>query len=88
LTKPDGYKLGHESVTDGIIKDGLWYVYNDYHMGNAAENTAREMKISREDQDAFAIESYKRSAAAWEKMILPTKLYPWKYLRKEKKVFG
>jgi acetyl-CoA C-acetyltransferase len=62
----NGYKLGHGTIIDGIIKDGLWDVYNDYHMGSAAENTAREMKISREMQDAFAVESYKRSAAAWE----------------------
>ncbi|HWZ22889.1 MAG TPA: beta-ketoacyl synthase N-terminal-like domain-containing protein, partial [Cytophagaceae bacterium] len=62
----NGYKLGHGSIIDGIIKDGLWDVYNDYHMGSAAENTARELKISREMQDAFAIESYKRSATAWE----------------------
>lgn len=62
----NGSKLGHEKVIDGMIKDGLWDVYNDYHMGNAAENTAKEMNITREEQDALAIESYKRAAAAWE----------------------
>jgi acetyl-CoA C-acetyltransferase len=61
-----GLKLGHGEIEDGIIKDGLWDVYHNYHMGNAAELTARTMNISREEQDAFAIESYKRSAAAWE----------------------
>ncbi|MCH8557734.1 MAG: acetyl-CoA C-acyltransferase [Balneolia bacterium] len=60
----NGSKLGHAQALDGIIKDGLWDVYNDYHMGNAGEKTAREMKISREDQDNFAIESYKRSQKA------------------------
>jgi acetyl-CoA C-acetyltransferase len=60
----DGYRLGHGQITDGIIKDGLWDVYNDYHMGNAAERCAVNMHFSREDQDAFAIESYKRSAKA------------------------
>jgi acetyl-CoA C-acetyltransferase len=59
-----GAKLGHGQMTDSLLKDALWDVYNDYHMGNAAENTAREMNISREMQDAFAIESYHRSAAA------------------------
>ncbi|MFL5729170.1 MAG: acetyl-CoA C-acyltransferase [Cytophagaceae bacterium] len=60
----NGYKLGHGQLTDGLIKDGLWDVYNDFHMGNAAELTAKEMKISREMQDEFAIQSYKKSAAA------------------------
>lgn len=62
-----GYKLGHQQVTDGLIKDGLWDVYNDYHMGNAAELCASSCNISREDQDAFAIESYHRAQAAFEK---------------------
>ncbi len=59
-----GYKLGNGTLTDGLVKDGLWDVYNDYHMGNAAELCARDMKITREQQDDFAIESYKRSAAS------------------------
>jgi acetyl-CoA C-acetyltransferase len=62
-----GYKLGHQQATDGLIKDGLWDVYNDYHMGNAAELCASSCNISREDQDAFAIESYHRAQAAFEK---------------------
>jgi acetyl-CoA C-acetyltransferase len=60
----NGGRLGHGQVLDGIIKDGLWDVYNDYHMGSAAELCAREHNISREDQDAYAIESYKRAQAA------------------------
>lgn len=56
-----GYKLGHGSLIDGIIKDGLWDVYNDYHMGSAAENTAKEMGVSRDAQDEFAITSYRRA---------------------------
>ena len=60
----NGYRLGNGTVIDGLIKDGLWDVYNDYHMGNAAELCAKECNVTREDQDAYAIESYKRSAAA------------------------
>ncbi len=60
-----GRKFGHGELTDGMIKDGLWDVYNNYHMGNAAELCARECRISREDQDKYAIESYKRSQKAW-----------------------
>lgn len=55
-----GYRLGHGQVIDGLIKDGLWDVYNDYHMGAAAELCAEICHISREEQDNFAIESYKR----------------------------
>jgi acetyl-CoA C-acetyltransferase len=69
-----GYKLGNQVVTDGLIKDGLWDVYNDYHMGSAAELCAAECKISREEQDAFAIESYKRSQAAYEKGLFKNEI--------------
>lgn len=60
----NGYRLGHGQVTDGLVKDGLWDVYNDYHMGSAAELCAETCNITREDQDNFAIESYKRAQAA------------------------
>ena len=60
-----GNKYGNVSLIDGLAKDGLTDVYNNYPMGNAAELCAKECNISREDQDAFAIESYKRSQAAW-----------------------
>ncbi len=59
-----GSKLGHSEVQDGLIKDGLWDVYKDFHMGNAAEICAEECGISREDQDQFAITSYKRAIEA------------------------
>ncbi len=60
-----GAKYGNGVVVDGLAKDGLTDVYNNSAMGNCAELCAKEMKFSREEQDAFAIESYKRSAAAW-----------------------
>ncbi|MGH2563748.1 MAG: acetyl-CoA C-acyltransferase, partial [Ginsengibacter sp.] len=59
-----GNKYGNTNMIDGMAKDGLTDVYNDYAMGNAAELCARACNISREQQDAFAIESYKRSQAA------------------------
>ncbi len=59
-----GYKYGNGEIVDGLLKDGLWEVYNEFAMGNCADHTAKEMNISREAQDAYAIESYKRSAAA------------------------
>lgn len=60
-----GNKYGNSAMIDGLAKDGLTDVYHNYAMGNAADMCAKECNISREDQDAFAIESYKRSAAAW-----------------------
>lgn len=60
----NGYRLGHGELTDGLVKDGLWDVYNNYHMGSAAELCAADCGISREAQDAYAIQSYKRSQAA------------------------
>jgi acetyl-CoA C-acetyltransferase len=71
-----GYRLGHNQVVDGIIKDGLWDVYNDYHMGNAAELCASECNISREDQDTFSIESYKRATAATESGKFSVEIVP------------
>lgn len=61
-----GYKYGNGQLTDGLTKDGLIDVYNDYLMGNAAELCATECNISREDQDEFAIDSYKKAAKSWE----------------------
>ncbi len=60
----NGYRLGHGQITDGLVKDGLWDVYNDYHMGSAAELCATTCNITREDQDNFAIQSYKRAQNA------------------------
>lgn len=61
-----GYKYGNAEMVDGLLKDGLWEVYNQFPMGNCADNTAKEMNITREMQDEYTINSYKKSAAAWE----------------------
>lgn len=61
-----GLKYGHGKMLDGVIHDGLWDVYNDQHMGMCGEKCAADYGISREDQDEFAIASYKRAAAAIE----------------------
>src|SRR4029077_2955660 len=71
-----GNKYGNTSLIDGLAKDGLTDVYDGKAMGNAAELCARECGISREDQDKFAIESYKRSQAAWEKAAFADEVVP------------
>ena len=66
LNGRQGVKLGNLKAVDGMVLDGLTDVYHNHHMGLCAELCAKEHEFSREDQDAFAIESYRRSAAAWE----------------------
>ena len=62
-----GYRLGHGSMIDSLLKDGLWDPYNDFHMGEAAELCARECRVSRKAQDEFTIQSYKKAQAAQER---------------------
>jgi acetyl-CoA C-acetyltransferase len=57
--------FGHIQQKDGLIEDGLWDVYNQFHMGNCAENTAKKFKITREAQDEYAIRSFERAQKAW-----------------------
>src|SRR5688572_23216066 len=71
-----GNKYGHSSIIDGLAKDGLTDVYDGKAMGNAAELCASECGISREDQDKFAIASYERSQAAWEKGYFKDEVIP------------
>ncbi len=59
-----GYRMGHGKVLDGMIHDGLWDPYGDFHMGNAGDKCAREHGFSREQQDDFAKESFRRALAA------------------------
>jgi len=76
LPMRNGVKLGHASLTDGLVNDGLWDVYNNIHMGNCGEMCADKYGITREDQDAFAIESYKRSQAAAQAGKLKNEIVP------------
>lgn len=71
-----GYKYGNGEIVDGLLRDGLWEVYNEFAMGNCADHTAREMKISREEQDEYAIKSYKRSAAATDSGKFKAEIVP------------
>ena len=60
----NGYRMGDGKLIDGMIFDGLWDPYNDFHMGNAGELCAKEYGLTREAQDAFATESYRRAVEA------------------------
>ena len=76
LKARNGVKFGNINVQDGMLLDGLTDVYNATHMGNCAELCAKEKGISREAQDAFAIESYKRATAAWEEGKFGSEVVP------------
>ena len=71
-----GYKYGKGELVDGLEKDGLWEVYNQFAMGNCADNTAKEMNISREQQDAYAISSYQRVADSTSAGYLKDEIVP------------
>ena len=71
-----GQKLGDLKLKDGLVHDGLTDVYNQTHMGLCAEICAEDMNISREAQDEFAIESYRRSKEAWEKKLFKDEIVP------------
>ncbi|KAJ6151635.1 hypothetical protein N7470_007232 [Penicillium chermesinum] len=58
--------FGEVKLEDGLIKDGLWDVYNKFHMGICAEHTAKKYEVSREEQDQYAIQSYERAQQAWK----------------------
>ena len=60
----NGYRLGNGEIVDSMVKDGLWDVYNNIHMGNCAESCAKDFKFSREELDEFAISSYKKALDA------------------------
>src|SRR5712672_3359284 len=60
----NGFRMGDAKVVDAMIRDGLWEIYNDYHMGVTGENVAEKHSITREQQDAYALASHQKAAAA------------------------
>ncbi|MCV9388923.1 acetyl-CoA C-acyltransferase [Reichenbachiella ulvae] len=71
-----GYGYGHGQMLDGLLHDGLWEPYHKFPMGSCADNTAKEMNISREEQDEYAINSYKKSADSTEKGAFKNEIIP------------
>lgn len=72
----NGYGYGHGQVIDGLMHDGLWETYYKFPMGNCADNTAKEMNISREAQDQYAISSYKKAAHSVENGYFKNEIVP------------
>lgn len=71
-----GYRMGNGTIVDGMVHDGLWDCYNNYHMGSAGELCANELNIPRKEQDDFSVESYTRALNAFEKGLFKNEIVP------------
>src|SRR5437763_10820457 len=71
-----GYRLGNAQIIDAMVHDGLWDVYNNYHMGMTAENVAEKYGIKREEQDEFAYNSHRKALAAWQECRFSSQVVP------------
>jgi acetyl-CoA C-acetyltransferase len=79
-----GYRLGNAEIVDSMVRDGLWDVYNDYHMGNTGENVAEKYNISREEQDEFAANSHRKALAAIRECRFKSQIVPVEIPAKKK----
>ena len=83
LNARKGFRLGNQTLVDSMVNDGLWDKYNDYHMGNTGENVAEKFKITRDQQDEYAVKSHQKAVAAmksgrFKDEIIPVELPPKK----------
>jgi acetyl-CoA C-acetyltransferase len=79
-----GYRLGNGKVIDSMVHDGLWDIYNDYHMGITGENVAEKYGITREEQDEFAVNSHRKALAAMKECRFKSQIVPVEILAKKK----
>jgi acetyl-CoA C-acetyltransferase len=79
-----GYRLGNAQIVDSMVHDGLWDVYNDYHMGITGENVAEKYGITREEQDEFAVNSHRKAVAAMEECRFKSQIVPIEIPTKKK----
>src|SRR5579872_346186 len=71
-----GYRLGNSQIIDSMVNDGLWDIYNNYHMGMTGENVAEKYGISREEQDEFAVNSHRKAVQAWKECRFKSQVMP------------
>ena len=79
-----GFRMGNATVVDSMIHDGLWEIYNDYHMGITGEHVAEKHGITREEQDQYALNSHRKAAAAWRACYLRSQILPIEIPAKKK----
>jgi acetyl-CoA C-acetyltransferase len=83
-TARKGFRLGDQKVVDSVVHDGLWDVYNDYHMGNTGENVADKYKITREEQDEYALNSHRKAISAIKECRIKDQIVPVELPSKKK----
>ena len=79
-----GFRLGDQKVVDSMVHDGLWDVYNDYHMGNTGENVAEKYHITREEQDEYALNSHRKAISAMNECRFKDQIVPVELPAKKK----
>ena len=79
-----GYRLGNAQIIDSMVNDGLWDVYNNYHMGITGENVAEKYHVTREEQDEYALNSHRKAAAAWRECRFKSQILPVEIPAKKK----
>jgi acetyl-CoA C-acetyltransferase len=79
-----GYRLGNGQVIDSMVHDGLWDIYNDYHMGVTGENVAEKYGITRAEQDEYAVNSHRKAIAAWKECRFKSQIVPVEIPAKKK----
>jgi acetyl-CoA C-acetyltransferase len=83
-TARKGFRLGDQKVVDSVVHDGLWDVYNDYHMGNTGENVAEKYHITREEQDEYALNSHRKAISAIKECRIKDQIVPVELPTKKK----
>src|SRR5207253_2432827 len=79
-----GYRLGNSQIVDSMVNDGLWDVYNNYHMGMTGENVAEKYGITREEQDQFAVNSHRKAISAIKECRFKSQIVPVEIPAKKK----
>jgi acetyl-CoA C-acetyltransferase len=79
-----GFRMGNATAVDSMVNDGLWDSFNNYHMGITAENVAEKYKITREEQDEYALNSHRKAAAAWKECRFSSQVVPVEVAAKKK----
>jgi acetyl-CoA C-acetyltransferase len=79
-----GYRLGNSQIVDSVVNDGLWDIYNNYHMGMTGENVADKYKVTREQQDEYAANSHRKAVQAWKECRFKSQIVPVELPAKKK----
>ena len=79
-----GYRLGNSQIIDSVVNDGLWDIYNNYHMGMTGENVAQKYGVTREQQDEYAVNSHRKAVQAWKECRFKSQVLPVELPAKKK----